>query len=214
MFLNFGLMATISIKWPKNEAFQVIEKQSEDDNKFESGAELSSYLMFIYHLKFKRLQLFDNFTLSSFLDNKQTVAVSLKNLGLNMDKIADTKMLNEPSKEITIEGKECFVNVDYVYEYFEKTTVGGKQYWKWKSFVIWYLSSQKIWIIGDVGDVDKATGAMYAKNDNNGFSGLTDLDNEWKIWNGTSFISPSDPTDISCMDKALAGKNSRLILLI
>ena len=131
-----------------------------------------------------------------------------------MDKNGEKKMLNEPGKEITIEGKECFVNVDHVFEYFEKTTVDGKQCWKNGPFAIWYLSSQNIWILGDVGDVGKASGAMYAKNDNDGFSGLTDLDNEWKLWNGTSFISPSDPTDIVCMDKALAGKNSRLILLI
>ena len=123
-------------------------------------------------------------------------------------------MLNEPSKEITIEGKECFVNRDRLYAHFKETTVDGKQCWEWDSFAIWYLSSQNIWILGDVGDVGKASGAMYAKNDNDGFSGLTDLDNEWKLWNGTSFISPSDPTDIVCMDKALAGKNSRLILLI
>ena len=131
-----------------------------------------------------------------------------------MDKIADTKMLNEPRKEITIEGKECFVNRDCFFAIFEKTTVDGKQCWQLDSFAIWYLSSQNIWILGDVGDVGKASGAMYAKNDNDGFSGLTDLDNEWKYWNGTSFISPSDPTDISCMDKALQGKDSELILLI
>ena len=131
-----------------------------------------------------------------------------------MDKSGDTKMLNEPSKEITIEGKECFVNRDRLYGDFKETTVDGKQYWKWNSFAIWYLSSQNIWILGDVGDVGKASGAMYAKNDNNGFSGLTDLDNEWKLWNGTSFISPSDPSDIVCIDNVLWGKNSKLILLI
>ena len=122
-------------------------------------------------------------------------------------------MLNVPGKEITIEGKECFVNRDRLYAFFKVTTVDGKQYWKFNSFAIWYLSSQNIWILGDVGDVGKASGAMYAKNDNNGFSGLTDLDNEWKLWNGTSFISPSDPTDIVCMIEALWGKNFRLILL-
>ena len=203
------------MKWPKNEAFQVVEKQSEDDNKFGNGADHNSYLMFIYHLEFKRLQLFDNFTLcsSSFLDYKQTVAVWLKNLDLNVDKNGDTKMFNEPGKEITIEGQECFVNRDRLKAYFKKTTVDGKQCWKWNSFAIWYLSSQNIWILGDVGDVGKASGAMYAKNDNGGFSGLTDVDNKWKLWNGTSFISPSDPFDIRCMDKALYGKNSRLILL-
>jgi hypothetical protein len=131
-----------------------------------------------------------------------------------MDKNGDTKMLNEPSKEMTIEGKECFANRNYLYAYFEETTVDGKQCWKFGPFAIWYLSSQNIWILGDVDDVGKASGAMYAKNDNNGFSGLTDLDNEWKLWNGTSFISPSDPADIICMDKALFGKNYRLILLI
>ena len=131
-----------------------------------------------------------------------------------MDKNGDTKMLFEPGKEIPIEGKECFVNRDRLDAPFKEATVHGKQCWKWHSFAIWYLSSQNIWILGDVGDVGKASGAMYAKNDNDGFSGLTDLDNEWKLWNGTSFISPSDPTDIVCIDKALHGKNSRLILLI
>ena len=131
-----------------------------------------------------------------------------------MDKNGDTKMLNELCKEITIEGKECFVNRDCLKALFKETTVDGKQCWKWNSFAIWYLSSQNIWILGDVGDVGKASGAMYAKNDNNGFSGLTALDNEWKLWNGTSFISPSDQSDIFCMDKALRGKNSKLILLI
>ena len=159
--------------------------------------------------------MFDNFTLSSssFLGNEQTVVVRLKNLGLNMDKNGDTKTLNEPSNEMTIEGKECFVNRDRLKAYFKKITVDGKQCWNWDSFAIWYLSSQSIWILGDVGDVGKASGAMYAKNDNDCFSGLTDLDNEWKLWNGTSFISPSDPSDILCMDNALWGKNSRLILL-
>ena len=124
-------------------------------------------------------------------------------------------MLNEPGKEITIEGKKCFANRERLYaDDFKETTVDGKQCWKEDSFAIWYLSSQNIWILGDVGDVGKASGAMYAKNDNDSFSGLTDLDNEWKLWNGTSFISPSDPTDIFCMDRALKGKNSRLILLI
>ena len=131
-----------------------------------------------------------------------------------MDKNGDTKMLNEPGKEITIEGKECFVNRDCLEAFFFETTVDGKQCWKWNSFAIWYLSSQNIWILGDVGDVGKASGAMYAKNDNDGFSGLTDLDNEWKLWNGTSFISPSDPSDIVCIDNVLWGKNSKLILLI
>ena len=122
-------------------------------------------------------------------------------------------MLNDPSKEITIEGKECFVNRDRLFADFKETTVDGKQCWKTGPFAIWYLSSQNIWILGDVGDVGKASGAMYAKNDNDGFSGLTAFDNEWKLWNGTSFISPSDPSDILCMDNALVGKNSRLILL-
>ena len=123
-------------------------------------------------------------------------------------------MFNEPAKEITIERKECFVNRDSLKALFKETTVHGKQCWKNGPFAIWYLSSQNIWILGDVGDVGKASGAMYAKNDNDGFSGLTDLDNEWKLWNGTSFISPSDPLDFVFMDKALQGKNSKLILLI
>ena len=93
-----------------------------------------------------------------------------------MDKNGDTKMLNEPIKEMTIEGKECFVNRDHFGSSFKKTTVEGKQCWKWNSFAIWYLSSQNIWILGDVGDVGKASGAMYAKNDNGGFSGLTALE--------------------------------------
>ena len=124
-------------------------------------------------------------------------------------------MLNEPSKEIIIEGKEIeYLKLEGFRTNFKETTVDGKQCWKWNSFAIWYLSSQNIWILGDVGDVGKASGAMYAKNDNNGFSGMTDLDNEWKLWNGTSFISPSNQSDILCMDEALYGKNSKLILLI
>ena len=123
-------------------------------------------------------------------------------------------MLNETSKEMTMEGKECFVNRVRLSASFKKTSVDGKQCWKWNYFAIWYLSSQNIWIVGDVGDVGKASGAMYAKNDNDGFSGLTHLDNEWKLWNGTSFISPLHQSDIVCIDKALHGKNSRLILLI
>ena len=132
-----------------------------------------------------------------------------------MDKNGDTKMLNEPSKEIIIEGKEIeYLKLEGFRTNFKETTVHGKQCWQSDSFAIWYLSSQKIWILGDVDDVDKASGAMYAKNDNDGFSGLTDLDNEWKLWNGTSFISPSDPSDIVCIDNVLWGKNSKLILLI
>ena len=123
-------------------------------------------------------------------------------------------MLNEPSKEIIIEGKEIeYLKLEGFRTNFKETTVHGKQCWQSDSFAIWYLSRQNIWILGDVGDVGKASGAMYAKNDNDGFSGLTDLENEWKLWNGSSFISPSDRTDILIFDKALVGKNSILILL-
>ena len=122
-----------------------------------------------------------------------------------MAKKGDTKLL---SKEIKIEGKEIeCVKLEGLFTPFKKATVDEKQCWKSNSFAIWYLTSQKIWILGDVGDVGKASGAVYAKNDNDGFSGLTALDNKWKIWNGTSFIDPIDPADIRCMDKALYGKN-------
>ena len=158
--------------------------------------------------------LFKNVTLSSssFLDNEQTVSLWMRNLELNMHKKRDTKTLHEPGKEITIEGKECFVNNDRLRAFHKKTTVDGKQCWKFQIVAFWYVSSQKIWVHGHVDDVGKAKGAMYARNDNGGFSGLTAIDNEWKIWNGTSFITPSDPSDILCMDEALEGKSSRLIL--
>ena len=94
---------------------------------------------------------------------------------------------------------------------YDKTTIHGTQCWTNDTFAIWHLWN--IWMIGDKEKVGEDTGYLCAKNADNSFSGLTALDNEWKYWNGTSFISPSDPTDIVCMDKALYGKNSRLILL-
>ena len=66
-------------------------------------------------------------------------------------------------------------------------------------------------MIGDEEKIGGKTGYLRAENAKGGFSGLTDPDNKWKYWNGTSFDSPSDPTDIVCMDSALRGKIFRLI---
>ena len=96
---------------------------------------------------------------------------------------------------------------------YKKTTHHGTQCWLGFDYAIWYLSHKNIWMIGDKEKIGEDTGYLCAENADNSFSGLTALDNEWKYWNGTSFISPSDPTDIICMDKALWGKNSRLLLL-
>ena len=143
-------------------------------------------------LDYQQLQLLKNVTLSSssFLENEQTVEVVLKYHKLDMN-------------------KEGFNST------YKKTTLHGTQCWSKSSqiFAIWYLPNQNIWMIGDKEKVGEDTGYLCAKNADNSFSGLTALDNEWKYWNGTSFISPSDPTDIVCVDKALYGKNSRLILL-
>ena len=97
-----------------------------------TSLEIELTVALIYHLRFKRLELFDNFTIcsSSFLDKKPIVKVALKNLDLNMEKNGYPKMLNEPSKEITIEGRECFVNMDLLAGHFEETTVDGNQCWK------------------------------------------------------------------------------------
>ena len=96
---------------------------------------------------------------------------------------------------------------------YKKTTHHGTQCWLGFDYAIWYLSHQNIWMIGDKEKVGEDTGYLCAENADKNFSGLTAIVNEWKYWNGTSFISPPDPTDIVCVDKALYGKNSRLILL-
>ena len=97
--------------------------------------------------------------------------------------------------------------------YYDKTTIHGTQCWTNNTYAIWYLPHQNIWMIGDKEKVGEDTGYLCAKNADNSFSGLTALDNEWKYWNGTSFISPSYSTDIFCIDDALYGKNFRLVLL-
>ena len=98
---------------------------------------------------------------------------------------------------------------DNTYTY-QKTTLHGTQCWSNSIYSIWYLPHQNIWMIGDKEKVGENTGYLCAKNVNNSFSGLTALDNEWKYWNGTSFISPSNAADIFCIDKVLWGKNLRL----
>ena len=49
------------------------------------------------------------------------------------------------------------------------------------------------WVIGNFVDIGTNQVSLYASDD---FYGLTDVRNEWNFWDGSNFISPTDPSDI------------------
>ena len=63
----------------------------------------------------------------------------------------------------------------------------GKQLsWINGDYAIWYYPGY--WIIGNLADIGQFLGYMYAIND---VYELTDDENEWKYWDGSSWISSS-----------------------
>ena len=64
----------------------------------------------------------------------------------------------------------------------------GQTSWINGDYAIWYYPGY--WYLVDIGS---NVVIMYAIND---FHGLTDDENEWNYWTGSSWTSPIDPNDI------------------
>ena len=80
-----------------------------------------------------------------------------------------------------------YVNGDYEISIMPN----GQTSWINGDYAIWYNSGY--WLIGNLAVIGEFAGYMYAIND---FYGLTDDENEWNYWDGSSWTSPIDPTDI------------------
>ena len=89
--------------------------------------------------------------------------------------------------------------------YQESQPVNGKPSWKNKDNAIWYLESEKNWLIGPLKWIGYDAAYIHASNS---FDGLTDYRNQWKYWDGSSWKASSDSNDVSvtCKDANLNGK--------
>ena len=67
----------------------------------------------------------------------------------------------------------------------------GQTSWINSNYAIWYTSGH--WHIGDLAEIGEQWAYIYATND---FHGLTDNENEWHYWDGSSWISLTDPSDV------------------
>ena len=67
----------------------------------------------------------------------------------------------------------------------------GQTSWINGNYAIWYTSGH--WHIGELADIGEQWAYIYATND---FHGLTDNENEWHYWDGSSWISLTDPSDV------------------
>ena len=82
------------------------------------------------------------------------------------------------------------------YEFFNgdyeiSIMTNGQTSWINGDYAIWYNSGY--WLVGNLAKIGVLDGNMFAVND---FHGLTDDENEWNYWDGSSWTSPIDPTDI------------------
>ena len=73
------------------------------------------------------------------------------------------------------------------------TIVDGKPSYANDDHAIWYDSSYSYWVIGDVENVGTTLAGLFAYD---GFSGLTDPNNEWMHYSESSWV-PSSPNDIN-----------------
>ena len=72
------------------------------------------------------------------------------------------------------------------------TIVDGKPSYVNGDHAIWYKLSHNIWIIGNVENIGQTLGSLVAQD---GFSGLTDPNNEWLYYFEGSWV-PSSPNDV------------------
>ena len=83
---------------------------------------------------------------------------------------------------------------DYTYGSYELSNViNGKRSWKDHVFgkAIWIQHNN--WIIGLIGHIGTNKSTFYAHN---GFSGLSDIKNQWHYKSDGQWILPEDPNDI------------------
>jgi hypothetical protein len=73
------------------------------------------------------------------------------------------------------------------------TIVDGKPSYVNDYKAIWYDSSNTLWVIGSVENIGQNSASMLAYD---GFSGLTDPNNEWLHYFEGSWV-PSSPNDIN-----------------
>jgi len=95
--------------------------------------------------------------------------------------------------------------------YQESQPVNGKPSWKNKDNAIWYLESEKNWLIGPLKWIGYDAAYIHASDS---FDGLTDYRNQWKYWDGSSWKASSDSNDVSvtCKDANLNGKSFWIIV--
>ena len=93
------------------------------------------------------------------------------------------------------------LNAGYGYnrDYEISILPNGQTSWISGDYAIWYIELYgpgpvvSVWNIGNLHNIGEQIAFMYAYND---FHGLTDDENEWNYWTGSSWTSPIDPTDI------------------
>ena len=79
-------------------------------------------------------------------------------------------------------------------DYQISTTVNGEPSWKNGDYAIWsIMSNSATWIIGSLNRIGGGSAFIFAEYASRG---LTISYNEWKFWNGSSFLRPSNPEDI------------------
>ena len=81
--------------------------------------------------------------------------------------------------------------------------VNGKTSWiKGTSYAIWYNADINFWLIASSEYIGSRYASIAAKNE---FEGLTDKRNEWRYWNGSSWINANrNDIDIRCKGKLLS----------
>ena len=102
------------------------------------------------------------------------------------------------TNELLVAGYEYF-NGDYV----KSLMPNGQTRWINSYYAIWYYYSPSYigttwyyfgyWVIGSVSDIGTNQASLYASDD---FNGLSDDKNEWSFWDGSNYISSTDPSDI------------------
>ena len=86
--------------------------------------------------------------------------------------------------------------------YFMSDDVNGKPSWiKGTSYAIWYNTDINFWLIAPLIYIGSSFASIAAKNE---FEGLTDKRNDWRYWNGSSWINAnSNDIDIQCKGKII-----------
>jgi hypothetical protein len=80
-----------------------------------------------------------------------------------------------------------FLNGDYELSIM----LNGQTSWINGEYAIWYYSGY--WVVGNLVDIGSNAIYMHTSND---FYGLTDEENEWNYLDGSSWIPPTDQSDI------------------